>query len=193
MTYKPASLLRLAEKYRKAANTFPVFVERKVEMAMETVEARIKAEQFTGKSPSTLDVRTGDLIAALHHKTKVAGSEVTGSVGTGSSPYGRIQDLGGTVRAKSGSALTVPTQLAQSLSLRPRASDFPGLFKITRVGKPPLLARRNGQTLEVLFVLKQEVTIPPGRLGLNKIFKEEAQGLKMELLMKDAVREALNG
>lgn len=77
--------------------------------------------------------------------------------------YGRIQELGGTIVAKT--AMTVPVSLEarKHLLAGGTARTFPRtLFRWqTNSGQTAYLAERKGKKLEVHFMLAKQVTLPP--------------------------------
>jgi hypothetical protein len=69
-------------------------------------------------------------------------------------PYARIQDEGGVIHAKN-KLLTIPIPPAKG-----RVANYPGRFYIKSKAGNVLCCQRSGKGLKILFVLKEQVTIP---------------------------------
>lgn len=96
--------------------------------------------------------------------------------------YAGIHETGGTIYPRTARALAVPISDEAKLHASPREMD--GLVMITRTGKPPILARVIGETLEVHWVLVPSVTIEATHwlsTGVERATPEMARVMLMEL------------
>ena len=96
--------------------------------------------------------------------------------------YAGIQETGGTIYPRTAGALAVPISDEAQLHASPREMD--GLVMIKRPGKPPLLARTVGDTLEVHWVLVPSVTIEATHwlsTGVQRAAPEMARVMLLEL------------
>jgi hypothetical protein len=104
--------------------------------------------------------KTGQLARSVGMAVRSDGLSQEITVGTGISGdksviYARIQDQGGTIRAKK-KYLTIPMP-----GILGRASNYPDSFIIRSKAGNPLIVERKGKSgMRVLFVLKREVTLP---------------------------------
>ncbi|NLF33256.1 MAG: hypothetical protein GX591_20515 [Planctomycetes bacterium] len=80
------------------------------------------------------------------------------SEGVPAHAYAGIQETGGTITAKPGKALAVPLNDRARALTSPRDATVE-LTMIKRPGKPPLLARVFGDSVEPWFVLLKSVTL----------------------------------
>lgn len=125
-----------------------------------------------------LMVRTGTLRRSLMFMVDKRHQSLRVAIGGGGAPYALVHEGEGTgsvrkpfvIRASPGKALAIPVGKALTASGVPRYQsprDVPDLKLIPRPGKAPLLARvRSDGGLDVFYVLKKRVEIPP-RLGFN--------------------------
>jgi hypothetical protein len=107
--------------------------------------------------------RTGHLANSVGRVITRKGDLSTATIGTNVQgrtkdvPYARIQDEGGVIRPRNARALAVPIAGTKGVP-----ANFPNLFMVRRVGKPPLLVERTGKgAWRLRFVLLQRVTIKP--------------------------------
>lgn len=144
---------------------------RAVRAAAIVVENEVK-RQLTNRS---LNVDTGSLRASFTSAVFVVGGEVRGVVG---SPlkYARIHETGGTIRPKNARALTVPLSLK---ARRGRAQDFADAFILNTADGRAFLVQPDGDGLEFLYVLKDQVTIPrrPYLSRASKVSNERVAAL----------------
>jgi len=113
-------------------------------------------------------------------------SEPLGAIGVpGNYPaavYAGIQEWGGTIYPKNARALAVPVSHEAKMHDSPREMD--GLVLIKRPGKPPILARVTGDTVECHWVLLASVTLQATHwlsTGVERAAPEMARVLLMEL------------
>lgn len=101
------------------------------------------------------DANTGNLMGSINTQVLEESAEQV-TVGVGPSVvYGRIQELGGTVRPVSAKHLAVPVNARKNTTPR----DYPDLKLIHPKGGDPLLVEP-GEGGRVMFVLKKSVTLP---------------------------------
>lgn len=85
-------------------------------------------------------------------------------------PYARIQDLGGKVKAKPGRALAIPLDAVKT---RAGLVKKPPLeWKNTFIQKG-LIFQKKGEKIIPLFVLRKQVEIPPSKWFRNSVEKSE--------------------
>jgi hypothetical protein len=136
-----------AQKKTETIKRLPVFLQYLLtEWATKTVETIKKARILRGKPINVgMEIRGGDKPSAI----------IGTGVGTAKEvPYGRIQDEGGTIHAKD-KLLTIPIPPAKG-----RVANYPGRFYIKSKAGNVLCCQRTGKGLKILFVLKEQVTIP---------------------------------
>lgn len=113
-------------------------------------------------------------------------------------PYARIQEEGGTVRAKAGGKLTIPigdNLTGQNKDVRYRsvqalrdALGAKNVFYLKRAGKAPVVMAREGKDLKAYFVLKDEVELPARKYISIAIFDSaEAAQQKGQKAVADAL------
>jgi len=96
--------------------------------------------------------------------------------------YAGIQETGGTIYPRTARALAIPISDEARLHASPREMD--GLVMITRPGKPPILARTTGGTVETHWVLKASVTIEATHwlsTGVSRAAPEMARVMMLDL------------
>lgn len=129
------------------------------------MERHVKATHLSGGS---LDTRTGTLRRAVFSRTEAAGEgDAVAVVGVdlGKAPYGRIQEMGGTIRPQRASRLAIPVGEARTAKGVGRfsARDLianPGAFGYTGAFfRKNVLFGTRGQQAVPLFALKPQVTI----------------------------------
>jgi len=113
-------------------------------------------------------------------------TEPLGAIGVpGNHPaavYAGIQEWGGKIYPKTAKALAVPVSHEAKMHDSPREMD--GLVMITRPGKPPILARVAGDTVECHWVLLASVTLQATHwlsTGVERAAPEMAHVMLMEL------------
>lgn len=121
-------------------------------LAGAQVQSQAKALCVVGKYPAGSGIVGGALRNSIY--LKVVGNQAR--IGS-NMVYAAMQEFGGPVVPVYAKALTIPISPA---AIGHRAADFPGLFMIKREGKPPVLARKNGEEIEVMYVLLKKVMIP---------------------------------
>ena len=150
-----------------------------------------------GTTANTLSKRSGDLTTAIINSVTVAGTTmktIEGTIGAPGIIYARIQEEGGTIKAKSGKFLCIPLPSAldgNGLPLKSSPRDWPNTFCARSRAGNLIIFQRRGTSIVPMYVLRESVTIPP-RLGMKKTldaglpyFVERA----MDQMVK-AVREA---
>lgn len=125
--------------------------------------------------------RTGELSKSFHRDWKMGALE--GAYGS-DKERSRVIEEGGTIRAKN-KYLAIPTENAPK-KVWPR--HVPGLFFITSKAGNHLLARGSGEGIEIMYILKPSVTLPP-RPALQKAVN--ATENKREDRLLQAVDKAL--
>ena len=147
-------------------------VRSAVQLWTTRVQQLVASEKLSGGG--ILEPRTGNLRRSLFTRIDESDGQVIGTIGFDLSlaPYGRIQELGGTISAKNAANLTIPIGealtakgvarfTARDLIANPQQFGFDGTF----VAKGVLfgtIGRLTGQREIVpLFVLKPSVTLPP--------------------------------
>lgn len=143
-----------------------------------------------------LEPRTGQLRRALYATPATdSGTAITATVGVDSAiaPYGRIQELGGTIVPTQAGHLTVPLDEAKtskgvaSFSARQViANPFNFGFAGTFVAKDVLFGKLSEGTIVPLFALKRSVTLP-ARGYLSSSLQEKAPDIRA--LVASAVQE----
>lgn len=147
-------------------------VERHVTGGMERVglglERHVKTQKLSGQS---LGVRTGNLRRAVYHFVRKEPDGIAGGIGVDlkKARYGRLQELGGTIRPKKSRFLTIPLDAAQTgkgvarfsardVIANPGSFGYTGTFFRNRI---LFGVRGSGKNKEVvpLFALKTHVTI----------------------------------
>lgn len=106
--------------------------------------------------------RTGRLASGISYSTAVVRGDSVSLDMLSTEPYSRIQDVGGTIKAKPGSWLTVPLPAALTPVgvVRAPARSWPNtFFKKTKSGNTVLFQKKGGGAIVPLFVLKKEVKI----------------------------------
>jgi len=152
-----------------------------------------------------LGVRTGTLRRALFDQvtqTGTAAAEVRIGVDLGKAPYGRIQELGGTITPKTAAHLAIPLEAmltangvargtAREVIADPFAFGFSGTFTAKNVifGKVGLPGSGVHEILP-LFALKDSVTLP-AREYLKSTFESQRDFILSTL--QNAVSEATHG
>jgi len=142
--------------------------------AAKHAERAVKTDLRTGKHGLT-SKRT--LRQSINSAAFVQKRDVVGLVG---SPlvYARIHELGTVgkggelpdIKPKRAKALTVPMPGTQKNA---RASDYPDAFIFTSASGKKFLARRQGDSLDVLFVLKDKVALKPTHYLSRSVKGEE--------------------
>tara|TARA_R110002167_G_scaffold26380_3_gene90876 strand:- start:7660 stop:8316 length:657 start_codon:yes stop_codon:yes gene_type:complete len=172
---------------------------------------RLMDRRFTGKPSGALGVnntknklinRTGSLRRSMSFKVLGAstgtadGLVLRSSIGNArTANYVFTQEFGATIKAKGDGWLTIPLPDNKTAAGRVRfkkASDVPGLFKITANGKQFLVRKSlSGEGLDFMFILKKEVTIP-ARLGFTKTWRSKAMRRFRAVEIDAGIRKALS-
>lgn len=128
---------------------------------------------YTGTSPADkLQTRSGALRRLIGWATRGSGfaSELTIFAG----PPARIQEYGGTIKAKRKKYLTIPLRAALTPSgvpKRPGARDWEDAFVLrSRAGKLFIARRRGKKGLDLLYKLQESVRLP-ARFGFRAHFR----------------------
>lgn len=125
--------------------------------------------------------RTGNL-ARLQQEINIGAHSVVGKIGP-VVKYGRIHELGGTIRPKKGRFLAIPSDRIRTAAGVARASprDFPDAF-FHRRGERLYLLRRvgGGGRLELLFTLVKRVKMPK-RAYLAPALKKQTKNIEQQL------------
>lgn len=158
------------DKTAKVLADLPAKLERAETRAVNRLVIRAERSFRRRVSGDVLKVRTGAYRASisrqLAEKHPVSGIQGTVGVAKGpASPYARIHETGGTIRAK-GTLLAIPlpsllTKAGVARSKSPR--DFPDGFWFTSKAGNAIFAIREGEKLTPLFVGKPSVVIPQRR------------------------------
>ena len=125
-----------------------------------------------GTSATSLSKRSGALVEAIAGSVQVKGTtfeDIQGSIGAPGIPYARIQETGGTIRAKNVKFLTIPLPAALNANGTPimkSARDWPNTFVAKTKAGNLVIFQKRGATIVPLYVLKTQVTIPP-RLNMR--------------------------
>lgn len=134
----------------------------------------------TGTLRRSVQIDVGGLIRGTQTKVLI-GTDLV---------YARIQEFGGTIRAKGG-GLAVPihpdAQRASAAGRSPR--DMSDLKFIPRPGKPPLLIRDNNGQWDLMYVLPRSVVLP-ARPVWRPTFKREVK--KIGSLVQRGVKFAVS-
>jgi hypothetical protein len=131
------------------------------------LEAHVKSNQLGGQ---ILKARTGTLRRAVFSRAEAVGegdAQAVVGVDLGKAPYGRVQEMGGTITPRGGSALAIPIGeartakgvgrfTARDLLQRPQSFGYTGAF----IAKNVIFGRRQHDVVP-LFVLKPSVTLRP--------------------------------
>jgi hypothetical protein len=91
------------------------------------------------------------------------GFTITAGIDADLVPYATAQEYGATIEPRAAKALTIPTSAEAARALTAAGGDIRALDLVvirTRSGGAAL-ARKNGESIEVLFLLAKSVTLPP--------------------------------
>ncbi|QXN72631.1 minor tail protein [Rhodobacter phage RcZahn] len=127
-----------------------------------------------GTTSSTLSKRTGRAVDSIIRSVSVKGTTWETLMGKiGGIHYLAIHEYGGTIKSK-GKLMTIP--LPAALSGRGTSPPFARQWKDTFVARSKkgnlIIFQKRGLTIVPLYVLKNEVYIPP-RLGMRKELEEQ--------------------
>lgn len=189
----------------------PRGAERGMLRGVKRVENHVITSKLTGQA---LSVRTGSMVRSVFSDVIHDSSGFpVGRIGYRAGlvdRYAAVQELG-TVGAggelpditpKTRRALAVPLKAAKDnrgvpIFEGPRDPALRGkLFRVDRVGKPPLLARRvseESEEIEPLFVLVKRVAIPPSRAlrdGADEKMTEVARDVSDGIMTEARARGA---
>lgn len=127
----------------------------------------------SGTTAQTLSLRSGALVESIVKSVKVEGAaydDIIGFIGAGFP--GIVHEFGATIKAKN-KLLTIPLPAAldsRGIPLKKSARDWANTF-VARSKKGNLLIfLKQGSKIIPLYVLKDQVTIPP-RLGMGDTIK----------------------
>lgn len=145
-------------------------VQETMKTAKEEIQGRFSAGGVTG--PTALVSRTGQLEKSLKTDVVRKGNVLEGMVSS-DEIYAAIQEKGGTIMGAPRLAVPLPpAKDGRGVAMSPRF--YEGLFPITSRKGNKLLVKREGDNLVPMFVLKESVTLKPGRFGiaatLNRVF-----------------------
>jgi len=123
-----------------------------------------------GTEPGTLSKRSGTMLQSVLDSVKVVGlrwDDLQGEIG--GNFYARVHEYGATIKVKNAKWLTIPLPAAcdsRGVPLKKKAKDWDKTFiKRSKAGNLIIFQKR-GRQLVPLYVLKEEVVIPP-RLGMK--------------------------
>ena len=125
-----------------------------------------------GTGARSLSKRSGALVSAIVGSVKVNGTTFTtieGSIGAPGVAYAKIQETGGMIKPKSAKFLCIPLPAAldgNGLPLRASPRQWENTFVATSKAGNLIIFQKRASTIVPLYVLKDEVTIPP-RLGMG--------------------------
>ena len=137
----------------------------------------------------TFKPSTGNLAGSIRVETVTSGetyAEV--AVGPGNLVYGRIQELGGTIKPIKGKYLAIPAD-GTPKGARPR--DYNDLSFIPSAKGGGVLVSNHGKG-EVMFILKSSVTLPPRpylRPAVDENLKKIEQAVSYQI--NKAIKAAL--
>lgn len=123
-------------------------------------------------SGTRLKRRTGRLASGISYTKAMASRDSLVVDVLSTEPYARIQDVGGKIKARPGSWLTVPLPAALTPVgvVKAPARSWPNtFFKRTRAGNVVLFQKTRKGPIIPLFVLKKEITLKPTRWAYDAI------------------------
>lgn len=138
---------------------------------MRTIVNRVAAtaRKKVRRGSGVLNHRTGNLGRAIFGRVELSENDIVGRVGVdlAKARYGRIQELGGTVRPVNGQFLAVPLGpaltgngvarcSARQFLENPSILGFDGAF----IAKGVVFGKTGRDRIEPVFALKRSVTIP---------------------------------
>lgn len=163
------------------------------------LQAHVKSQHLSGQS---LDPRTGNLRRAVFQETGMtAAGEAFARVGVDikKAPYARVQELGGTIRAKKSRYLTIPLRAAQTAKGvgkftardvigQPAAFGYTGTFVHNHI----IFGKTAAGGIVPLFKLQESVVIKPvGFLSKSIEEKKEWVAQTVDEAVRTAFRESL--
>ncbi len=150
-----------------------------------------------GTTQNSLSRRSGRLVRSVRQSVKVKGSKVEnveGRIGTPGIVYGRMHEFGGKIRPKKAKYLTVPLDAALNKDGTPKkksAREWDNSFVAkSKKGNLIIFQRRAGKIIP-LYVLKEEVTIPP-RLKMGETLRSQLPFFvdrTMDRMVKELLRK----
>jgi hypothetical protein len=178
----------------------PPAVSRQLEEALRLrALPRIEKAAIANVRGGVLDTRTGNLARSFFRRIERVGEALVGRVGVDRAKaiYGRVQELGGVIRPKRAKHLAIPVGAALTPSgvarftarefmENPEAFGFRSAFTNERV--TALMGVRRNKSIEPVFALKDEVTIPAAGY-LRKAFTSTRDQIVADL--REGVRRAL--
>ena len=144
-----------------------------LDQVVEAIVTRNSGAWPGGTTASSLSKRSGALVAAIQSSVTVTGATfeaVQGSIGAPGIIYAKIQETGGTIKAKNAKFLTIPLKAALNANGTPimkSARDWPNTFVARSKAGNLIIFQKRGAQIVPLYVLKPSVVIPP-RLGMRK-------------------------
>lgn len=172
-------LMAFGQNFTLATQLLPSVLKTELLSFLNTAAATLAKRHGNpwpgGTSSSSLSRRSGALLDAIKNSVKVYGStfaDITGEIGA---PviYGRIQEYGGTIRPRNGKYLTIPLPAALNDDGTPKkqsARDWDSTFIIRSRNNSLLIVTKNLGDIVPLYVLKEEVYIPP-RLNMGSTLR----------------------
>lgn len=132
---------------------------------------RHKTAWPSGTTDNTLSKRSGKGMRSIKQSIKVSGQSLDDIQGViGGDFYLRIQETGGTIRAKKVKFLTIPLKAAlnsRGIPKKMSAREWDRTFVARSKAGNLIIFTTKGRKLIPLYVLKKQVYIPP-RLGMQK-------------------------
>jgi hypothetical protein len=121
---------------------------------------------------TTLSRRSGNLTDAIVNSVEVRGATmatIEGHIGAPGMVYAKIQEDGGTIKAKGGKWLCIPLPAAldsHGLPLKSSPREWPNTFFAKSKAGNLIIFQRVGTNIIPLYVLRTSVVIP-ARLGMK--------------------------
>ena len=187
----------LSRDWDDAAQALSREMKEFLAQVVEAIVSRNSNPWPGGTSETSLSKRSGALVAAILGSVRVDGSTfatLQGQIGAPGIPYAKIQETGGTIKAKSGKFLCIPLPAAldsNGLPLQSSPRDWPNTFCAQSKAGNLLIFQRRGTSIVPLYVLKTSVTIPP-RLNMGATLRAGIP-VFVERAMDQMVKQAMNG
>lgn len=139
--------------------------------------ARYHGRAYSGKTvPKRLSKRSGRAMRSIKASVRVQGHSLETLRGTiGGIGYLRVHEFGATIKAKRGKYMTIPLSAALHANGTPihrSARQWQNTFVLRSKTGALLIVQRNGKNLTPLYLLKEEVTIPP-RLRMRETLQKK--------------------
>jgi hypothetical protein len=178
-----AGLRALSRSMETKVDTLAPVLREAVDDYLDEVILRLEAQHGEpwpgGTSPSSLSVRSGELLAGLRRGKRTTGTrfrDITGRIVV-PDPYA-IHEFGGVVSAEKTAYLTIPLPAAmdsRGVPIKRSARDWTNTFVRQSKAGNLIIFQRRGRVIVPLYVLKREVRLPP-RLGVAKALQAEMPG-----------------